>query len=106
MMWEALGGLALITGMTLLLGIGYGRYRYEAGYQDRRAEELQPAAYTGRHQASAPRLAPFPDREPFEQLATTGELRAIAEEGDIPRLRAEVTAFFRVLDLRRWTRAA
>jgi len=39
-----------------------------------------------------------------ERLATTGELRALAEAGQVERLHAETTAFHAITELERWTR--
>jgi hypothetical protein len=55
--------------------------------------------YEGRHA-----LEPWPDGEPFEKLATTGELRVYAETGDIGSLERENAAFWRIQGLRDWTR--
>ena len=49
-------------------------------------------------------LAPFPDRDWAETLASTGDLRALAETGDIDTIRGHVAAFFRTFALQEWTR--
>jgi hypothetical protein len=110
MMWEAIGGLALIVGAgtaawwaTLRYGIGIGYERHRGEQADTTAAEHRRERdaddYTPRHQ-----LQPWPDGEPFEKLATTGELRVYAETGDIGSLERENAAFWRIQGLRDWTR--
>ena len=114
MMWEAIGGMALVFIAFMGLVLIYGHYRWEAGYQahqddmkqnraDRRAEARQPH---GKHH----RLTPFPsDTEAFERpLADTGELAvltaelsAAAESGDFKTIAGSNAAFLRRLDLTR-----
>jgi hypothetical protein len=109
MIWEAFGGLALIVGAgaaawwaTLRYGIGIGYERHRGELAENRAErrrEARAGMYEGRHA-----LEPWPDGEPFEKLATTGELRVYAETGDIGSLERENAAFWRIQGLRDWTR--
>lgn len=109
MMWLALGGLALVTGAAGFAFVMYGRDRYEAGRQSVLSEqaerrslrrmETRQAAYTARHQA-----APWPGPDPATQLATTGELRALAETGDIAEIERTNAAFMRIFDLIAHTR--
>lgn len=40
-----------------------------------------------------------------ERLATTGELRALAFDGDMDRINSEIAAFRAVNQLREWTRS-
>ena len=55
--------------------------------------EQRASAYTARHQA-----APWPGPEP-DTLATTGELRQLAETGDVDEIRRLNAAWMRVFDL-------
>lgn len=55
--------------------------------------EQRERAYTARHQA-----APWPGPDP-DALATTGELRALAETGDVAEIRRLNAAWMRVFDL-------
>jgi hypothetical protein len=109
MMWYAFGGLALIVGLWAFgwwacyragRTDGYARHQQDMAVNraERRAER-HADAYTGRHA-----LEPWPDGEPFEKLATTGELRVYAETGDIGSLERENAAFWRIQGLRDWTR--
>jgi hypothetical protein len=105
MMWYAFGGLALIVVMSGVLlwavrrdGIAYGYEKHRGEMADNRAErrrEARAGMYEGRHA-----LEPWPDGEPFEKLATTGELRVYAETGDIGSLERENAAFWRIQGLR------
>jgi hypothetical protein len=102
---EAIGGLVLVVaGITFALWAfyragrtdGYDRHRQDmAENRAARRREQHADAYTGRHQ-----LEPWPDGEPFEKLATTGELRLYAETGDIGSLERENAAFWRIQGLR------
>ena len=55
--------------------------------------EQRERAYTARHQA-----APWPGPDP-DTLATTGELRVLAETGDMAEIRRLNAAWMRVFDL-------
>lgn len=107
MIWEAIGALALFTGALAygsralwVNGHRHGYQQHQLDMADRRAQrraEARATAATGRHA-----LAPFPDEAEFERLASTGELTAMAEAGEIGRLKDETAAFFRILALRGW----
>lgn len=111
MMWKVIGALVLVT--AALAVSHWAAYRTgkidgreelraeSAARRSQRRKEARAMPARGRHH-----LAPFPaaDDEPFEKLATTGELRAYAETGDIGSLQRETAAFFRLLSLREWTR--
>jgi hypothetical protein len=114
MTWEALGSLALVLAALAFTGWMIARLSYAAGYEahrqdmavlraERRAEARALAARRGHS------LAPFPADETWERLTSTGDLAALtemAETGDLAGIRGFNAAFIRVLDLRRWVRAA
>lgn len=102
--FAAFGAIELFTGalVYVLLIIAHrvgkrdGVEEYRNAQSERRALrrlEQRAAAYTGRHQA-----APWPGPDP-DQLATTGELRQLAETGDIGEIRRLNAAWMRVFDL-------
>lgn len=108
-MWKAVAGLILVVAALAFAAAAFYRAGYTTGYQaraddmaerraQRRAEQRARAASRGHE------LAPFPDEQEFEKLATTGELSAYAETGDLGSLERETAAFFRILALRDWTR--
>lgn len=108
MMWEATGGLILVSGALAFALWAFYRAGFSAGREAVRAEMAERrslrraetrAMLAVRHQA-----APWPGPEPDEQLATTGELRALAERGDLAELDREIAAFMRIFDLARWGR--
>lgn len=109
MMWYALGALVLIVGGVAFSWWTWHRTGYKDGWEAHRQQmaanraalrrERHADDYAPRHQ-----LEPWPDGEPFEKLATTGELRAYAEEGDIGSLERENAAFWRIQGLRDHTR--
>lgn len=110
--WQAFGSLELVQGAVVfvLLVVAHrfgkrdGAEEYRQGMAERRSlrrTEARAAAYTGRHQA-----APWPGPE-ANQLATTGELRALeaaAETGDLAEIERTNAAFMRIFDLIAWTR--
>lgn len=108
MIGYAIGGLVLVLGaFAFSLWIAYRKGRTD-GYQAKISEMSEnrarlrterQAAKLGPHQ-----LAPFPDRDWAETLADTGELRALAETGDMASVRGHVAAFWRTLSLHEWTR--
>lgn len=107
MMWEAIGALALV-GMALLFiaimlayraGKRDGVEEYKAGMSERRA--------VLRAEARARTLPAHPDPFPAEwneRLADTGELRALAETGDLEEIERMNAEFMRVFDLWSWTK--
>lgn len=109
-MLEAIGAIVLFTAGLTVIGWMLWRDGWKRGYQAHHLDMAERRALRrAEARAQAPRrpsLAPFPgaEREPFEQLATTGELRKYAETGDIGSLKRETAAFFRVLALRDHTR--
>lgn len=110
-MWEALGAIVLFCAALA----GWSRIMWHLGGTSMREQlrleqaerrslrriEARQQAYTGRHQ-----LAPWPGPEPAEQLATTGELRALAETGDLAEIRRHNAAFHRLFAFKSWVRAA
>ena len=111
MMLEAIGGLVLVLAAFTGLVLFYGRYRWEAGYEAHQLELKENRAARRREARTMPargrhHLTVFPDREPSELLATTGELRELrelAEAGDLAELGRRNAAFWRVTSLREWT---
>lgn len=102
--WQAFGALELFQGalMYVLLVVAHkvgkrdGAEELKQEQAERRSLrriEARQAAYTARHQA-----APWPGPDP-DQLATTGELRALAETGDVEEIRRLNAAWMRVFDL-------
>ena len=110
---EAFGAIALtlvaaVFGLCCVVwqaGKRYGVEEYLCEKQSLRSQRRKEARTApGRH-----RLSAFPgDDELFERKpADTGELRALsamAEDGELDRIKAENAAFFRTWDLRQWTR--
>ena len=108
-MWEAIGGLILVAAALIGLIVYYGHVRWEAGYEAHRADmaENRAARRAEQRARSAMRgheIAPFPGDDWAERLADTGELRVLAETGDMDTVRGEVAAFFRLLSLHERTR--
>lgn len=111
MMWKVIGALVLVTAALTVamwafyrLGRTDGRAQLLAEMAERRSlrrAQARAAAYVPRHQA-----APWPGPEPAEQLATTGELRIMAETGDIGELKRHNAAFERLHAFAQWVRAA
>lgn len=104
--WYAAGSAVMFVTALCAAGLmiyragqrdGVTRYRQEQGERRalRRTEARQ--ATLGRH-----RLAPWPGPDPAEQLATTDQLRKLAEEGDIGEIRRQNAAFGRVYAFKRW----
>ena len=101
-MLYAAGGMILVTLALIFAGWALLREGRRQGRELARIEQAERRAVrraevreaTGRH-----RLTEFPG-EAFEKLATTGELRAMAEAGDLAGLRRETTALRRIWDLR------
>lgn len=102
--WQAFGALELFQGalMYVLLVVAHkvgkrdGREESELERAERRSlrrAETRALGYAGRHQA-----APWPGPDP-DQLATTGELRRLAETGDVEEIRRLNAAWMRVFDL-------
>ena len=107
--WQAFGSIELVQGalVFVLLVIAHkvgkrdGVQEYLNEQSERRSlrrSERRSATYTARHQA-----APWPGPSD-DSLATTGELRQLAEDGDIPELERLNAGFMRVFDLIAWTR--
>ena len=110
MNYAAIGGIILTITMAVF---GLVCVAYQAGKRDGREALLQERAELrslrraearaphGRHHAAA-----FPgDDEIFERMPhDTGELRVLAETGDIQGIRNLNAAFFRTIGLREWTR--
>ena len=115
MTWQAAGAIFLVmvalgfvtACVAWRLGGQYALERARLEQSERRSErraDARRASYAPRHT-----LKPWPGPEQDERLTTTGELRALsesAEAGDLAEIGRQNAAFFRRLDLRRWTRAA
>lgn len=103
MMWEAIGAIVLFTIGLTGLGAALWHDGHKRGYEAHRLElaerrslrrmEARTASYHPRHQA-----APWPGPDP-DTIATTGELRALAETGDIEEITRLNAAWMRVFDL-------
>jgi hypothetical protein len=113
MMWEFTGGMILVTlalifaGWALLReGRRQGREFARIEQAERRALRRAETRHAGLATAGRHRLQPFPGDADREQLATTGELRALAEAGDIAEIRRLNAAWFRVRDLKRWAKVS
>lgn len=109
MIWWAIGSIVMFIIAASAGGCMLWRGGWEAGYE---AHKLEMAENRAARRAEARQLEragkgiwtePFPE-EWTERLASTGELRALAETGDIGTLQGHVAAFFRNLDLHGWTR--
>ena len=101
--WYAFGGIALTLGALVAswwavwkMGVDFGREQVKQEQAERRSlrrMEKRTTAYSARHQA-----APWPGPDP-DQLVTTGELRRLAEDGDVAEIRRLNAAWMRVFDL-------
>jgi hypothetical protein len=109
MMLQVLIAIALVTGTTATTFWLHGRNRYRAGRADEASDRATRAIARRRELRNAPprgkhHLTPFPQIEDQERLTDTGELRILAETGDIEEIKRLNTAWFRTGDLKRWTR--
>lgn len=103
MIFEAVGGLVLVAAASGGLIVYYGHLRWEAGYERHKQDmaerrslrrmETRTATYSPRHQA-----APWPGPDP-DTIATTGELRQLAYDGNLPEITRLNAAWMRVFDL-------
>ena len=104
MSFAAFGALEMVQGalVFVLLVVAHrvgkqdGREELEQEMAERRSlrrMEARKASYSARHQA-----APWPGPDP-DTLATTGELRQLAEDGDVAEIRRLNAAWMRVFDL-------
>ena len=107
--WQAFGSLELVQGAIVFVLLvaarslgkrdGVEEYKQEAAERrSLRRLERRTAAYAPRHQA-----APWPGPD-TDQLATTDQLRELAENGDIAELERTNAAFMRIFDLIAWNR--
>ena len=106
---KAFGALELVQGAlmyALLLWTrrvskrdGVEEYKQEAAERrSLRRLEKRTTAYTAKHQA-----APWPGPD-TDQLATTDQLRKLAEDGDLAEIARTNAAFMRIFDLIAWNR--
>ena len=107
--WQAFGSLELFQGAIVFVFLvaahrvgkrdGAEEYRQEmAERRSLRRLEKRTAAYAPRHQA-----APWPGPD-TDQLATTDQLRKLAEDGDLAEIARTNAAFMRIFDLIAWNR--
>ena len=106
MIWWAIGSIVMFVTSMSAAGCLLWRGGYASGYEAHKLEMAENRA--ARRAEARARVTPV-QREPFpeewtERLASTGELRVLAETGDIAALQGHVAAFFRNLDLHGWTR--